>query len=220
MQKVRGGRGCDGVGKRPSPTNVEGFPTLLPESSGCLSRGRVETGAGERGLWVGVDDDPHVNRVRGPRKPGGCAPNLCSRYEPCGPGSSATAPTATWSWRVPRCRGRHCRLTEIADGYLLEDLGSSNGTYVNGARIAAATRVSASDVITLGMKVPMSWPEATASPGARIVRIGRDADNDIVLDDPRVSSHHARLIVSGSQTLIEDRFAVGGSSLPAMPGGH
>jgi pSer/pThr/pTyr-binding forkhead associated (FHA) protein len=119
----------------------------------------------------------------------------------------------------PTVSGRHCRLTEIADGYLLEDLGSSNGTYVNGERIAAATRVSASDVITLGMKVPMSWPEATASPGARIVRIGRDADNDIVLDDPRVSSHHARLIVSGSQ-LIEDRFAVGDSSLPAMPGGH
>ena len=35
--------------------------------------------------------------------------------------------------------------------------------------------------------------------------IGRLADNDIVLDDPRVSGHHARLlIVAGFQTLIED----------------
>ena len=98
----------------------------------------------------------------------------------------------------------HCRLTEIADGYVLEDLASSNGTYVNGERIASATRVSASDVISLGITVPMPWPDAAASPGARVVRIGRDADNDIVIDDPRVSGSHPRFIVSGSQTLIED----------------
>ncbi len=104
----------------------------------------------------------------------------------------------------PTVSGRHCRLTEIADGYLLEDLGSSNGTYVNGEPIDSATRVSASDVITLGMTVPIPWPEATSSQDARIVRIGRDTDNDIVLDDPRVSGHHARLIVSASRTLIED----------------
>jgi pSer/pThr/pTyr-binding forkhead associated (FHA) protein len=100
--------------------------------------------------------------------------------------------------------GRHCRLTETADGYLLEDLGSSNGTYVNGERIASATRVCANDTITLGLTVSLPLPEVAASPGATVVRIGRDADNEIVLDDPRVSGHHARLIVAGSKTLIED----------------
>jgi pSer/pThr/pTyr-binding forkhead associated (FHA) protein len=104
----------------------------------------------------------------------------------------------------PTVSGRHCRLTEVADGYLLEDLGSSSGTYVNKKRIASATRVSDRDVITLGTTVPMPWPAAGASPGARVIRIGRDADNDIVLDDPRVSGHHARIIISGSQTLIQD----------------
>jgi len=104
----------------------------------------------------------------------------------------------------PTVSGRHCRLTEVADGYLLEDLGSSNGTYVNNKRLASPTRVSARDVITLGTNVAMPWPAAGASPGAAVIRIGRDADNDIVLDDPRVSGHHARLIISGSQTLIQD----------------
>ena len=47
----------------------------------------------------------------------------------------------------------------------------------------------------------MPWPPEVA----KFVRIGRIAGNDIVLDDPRVSSHHARLmIVAGSETLIED----------------
>ncbi len=93
----------------------------------------------------------------------------------------------------PRVSGRHCRFTELADGYLVEDLGSSNGTYVNGERIAEATRVSAGDRITLGAIVPMPWPPASGVPGATVIRIGRAADNDIVLDDSRVSSHHARL---------------------------
>ena len=36
--------------------------------------------------------------------------------------------------------GRHCRLTLDREGYLLEDLGSTNGTYVNGRRLAGPER--------------------------------------------------------------------------------
>ena len=32
---------------------------------------------------------------------------------------------------------RHCRLTHKADGFTVEDLNSTNGTFVNGARIEA-----------------------------------------------------------------------------------
>jgi pSer/pThr/pTyr-binding forkhead associated (FHA) protein len=105
----------------------------------------------------------------------------------------------------PTVSGHHCRLTELPEGYLLEDLGSSNGTFVNGQRMAAALRVLPSDAITLGVAIPMPWPQPAVSPGAKIVRIGRDADNDIVLDDPRVSGHHARLLMSaGAVAFIED----------------
>jgi FHA domain/ABC-2 type transporter len=115
----------------------------------------------------------------------------------------------------PRVSGRHCRFTELADGYLVEDLGSSNGTYVNGERIAGPTRVSAADAITLGVVVPMPWPPGSGAPGARLVRIGRTADNDIVLDDPRVSSYHARLIVSEGRTQIEDAGSSNGTTVNA-----
>jgi pSer/pThr/pTyr-binding forkhead associated (FHA) protein len=104
----------------------------------------------------------------------------------------------------PRVSRRHCRLTETPDGYRLEDLGSSNGTYVNRTRIAGPMIVTPGDRITLGALEPMPWPPASGEAGATVLRIGRVPDNDIVLDDPRVSSHHARLLVSGDRTLIED----------------
>lgn len=101
----------------------------------------------------------------------------------------------------PLASGRHCELTQDADDYVLKDLGSTNGTYVNGLRITSPTRVSTGDSITLGRTVPLPWPSELT----KYVSIGRLADNDIVLDDVRVSGHHARLIVvAGSQTSIED----------------
>jgi pSer/pThr/pTyr-binding forkhead associated (FHA) protein len=110
----------------------------------------------------------------------------------------------------PLASARHCQLTQTPEGFLLNDLGSTNGTYINGARIAEPVRLTEGDSITLGRTVPFPWPlELTKS-----IRIGRLADNDIVLDDPRVSGHHARLIVlAGFQRLIEDVASSNGTFL-------
>jgi pSer/pThr/pTyr-binding forkhead associated (FHA) protein len=101
----------------------------------------------------------------------------------------------------PLASGRHCQLMQTAGGLLLNDLGSTNGTYVNGVRIAGPIRLTAGDSVTLGRTVQFPWPpDLTTS-----ISIGRLADNDIVLDDARVSGHHARLIVvAGFHTSIED----------------
>src|ERR1035437_91564 len=60
----------------------------------------------------------------------------------------------------------HCRLTHEADGFLLEDLGSTNGTFVNGARIAPRepVHVPHGARVTLGGQTPMPWPVASAGP--------------------------------------------------------
>jgi pSer/pThr/pTyr-binding forkhead associated (FHA) protein len=110
----------------------------------------------------------------------------------------------------PLASGRHCQLTQSREGFFLEDLGSTNGTYVNGTRITSTTRVTPGEPITLGRTVPMPWPPEVVT----FIRIGRLEDNEIVLDDPRVSGHHARLIVvAGSQTLIEDLGSSNGTFL-------
>ncbi len=94
---------------------------------------------------------------------------------------------------------------------MLEDLGSKNGTFVNGRRISGAVTVAAGDRITLGQRVPMPWPDA--APGVqRVIRIGGAQDNDVVLDYPMISAHHARILV-GAQGAILDPTLVAGAGI-------
>jgi pSer/pThr/pTyr-binding forkhead associated (FHA) protein len=110
----------------------------------------------------------------------------------------------------PLASGRHCRLTRLDSGFLLEDLDSTNGTFIDGVKLTAATRVQFGDPITLGRSVPMPWPPEIL----RHVTIGRVAGNELVLDDPRVSSRHARLIlVDGDGCCIEDLGSANGTFL-------
>ncbi len=50
----------------------------------------------------------------------------------------------------PSISRRHCRISRAADGWVVEDLGSANGTAVAGRRIAGACAVAAGASITLG----------------------------------------------------------------------
>ncbi|MHC5542906.1 FHA domain-containing protein, partial [Singulisphaera rosea] len=63
----------------------------------------------------------------------------------------------------PAVSGQHCRLTQDDAGFVLEDLQSTNGTFVNGSRITGAVRISSGDRVTLGLSAPMPWPEDQAS---------------------------------------------------------
>ena len=135
--------------------------------------------------------------------------------------------TGSWSWLIgglEECdltvsdsvvSGRHCRLTRDASGYRLQDLDSTNGTYVNGTRISGSTTVSRNDKITLGKNVPMPWPiEDSSEDGAKgIIRVGRDPDNDVVIDDPAVSSFHAEIIVTEDRYLVRDLESTNGTAV-------
>jgi len=145
---------------------------------------------------------------------------------------------ATRSWTIgadPSCdlvvsqdfvSGRHCRLIETGSGYVLEDLGSTNGTFINGTRLAGSRAVSRQDRITLGATTPFPWPSIpVASPpsapiaatnGQRIITIGRGPENDVVLDYATVSTRHARLIVDGGAVTIEDLNSTNGTFLGGL----
>ncbi len=130
---------------------------------------------------------------------------------------------------LPNVSRRHCRLIQRATEFMLEDLGSTNGTHVNGTTITEPVRVTERDVILLGSNARLPWPRLKSQPRAasgapeqsaiggeapsRTLCVGRDADNDIVLPYPTVSTHHARLITSGGQIVVEDLGSTNGTAV-------
>ena len=116
---------------------------------------------------------------------------------------------------VPSVSGHHCRLTRDESGFVLEDLNSTNGTFVNGERIRGAVRVSlmVTDTIHLGSHalsaerllslIDREPAPAISFRGAEMV-IGRIPGCDQVIDLPMISSRHARLFRKGDRILIED----------------
>jgi hypothetical protein len=58
----------------------------------------------------------------------------------------------------PTVSGRHCQFISSPEGLFIEDLNSTNGTWVNGVRITGACPVTGADRILLGSKVRCPWP--------------------------------------------------------------
>jgi hypothetical protein len=63
---------------------------------------------------------------------------------------------------------QHARLTRTPGGMVLEDLGSTNGTFVNGDRLASPRVLRSGDLIGLGENVTLGF-EATAPEAAATV---------------------------------------------------
>lgn len=63
---------------------------------------------------------------------------------------------------------QHARLTRTPGGFVLEDLGSTNGTYVNGERLSAPRVLNPSDLVGFGENVSLTF-DSTAPEGAETV---------------------------------------------------
>lgn len=70
----------------------------------------------------------------------------------------------------PEVSRHHLRLTRGAGGFTLEDLGSTNGTFINGARMTGAKPLNNGDMIGLGETVTLGYemarPAVAAAPSA------------------------------------------------------
>ncbi|MBX7165880.1 MAG: FHA domain-containing protein [Pirellulales bacterium] len=109
---------------------------------------------------------------------------------------------------LPIVSGRHCRLTERGQAFLLEDLDSRNGTFVAGQRITGPCLVRRGDAVTLGQNVPLPWPVASQS-----ITVGRDASNDVVIALEMVSARHARVERIGGRVFLVDLGSTNGTAI-------
>lgn len=64
---------------------------------------------------------------------------------------------------------RHSRLSFQGGKYVIEDLGSTNGTFVNGQRLAGPVVLKAGDVVSLGEQIVMMYDAINMDPGATMV---------------------------------------------------
>jgi predicted component of type VI protein secretion system len=69
----------------------------------------------------------------------------------------------------PEVSRRHARFFMQNDNIHVEDLGSTNGTFLNGERISSPQQLRFGDVITLGESIVLVFEDASYDPDATIV---------------------------------------------------
>ncbi|TWT96072.1 FHA domain-containing protein FhaA [Botrimarina colliarenosi] len=120
--------------------------------------------------------------------------------------------------RAPWVSRRHCRLWREGGVAWIEDLGSTNGTFVNEVPLAEPTRLYDEDLVSLGRKTRLPWPlpRDCAGRDLEVYSIGRAPDCDYVLDDKSVSQHHAQLLIEGDTVLLQDLDSLNGTRVGSL----
>lgn len=69
----------------------------------------------------------------------------------------------------PEISRRHSRFAMQGNSFSVEDLGSTNGTFVNGQRLSGAYLLRSGDTITFGERLSMVFESADFDPDATVV---------------------------------------------------
>ena len=99
---------------------------------------------------------------------------------------------------------KHARIFVQGDQYYLEDLGSTNGTFVNGQRIAGVQELNSGDSIQMGENVTVLFEAAQYDPDATAVMPAKKSPSDTVaaMPDPEPMFEHEP--VDPNQTMADE----------------
>lgn len=116
-----------------------------------------------------------------------------------------------------RISRKHTLVTVQPNGLLVEDLGSANGTFLNGKRVVSPILCKAGDKITCAsvdfvVKViqPIASEWTLQNDSGRVfpvkgqMNVGREAHCDIHIDNQKISRRHALLKILPSGLFVED----------------
>jgi ABC-type multidrug transport system ATPase subunit/pSer/pThr/pTyr-binding forkhead associated (FHA) protein/ABC-type multidrug transport system permease subunit len=127
----------------------------------------------------------------------------------------------------------HARIVPSEGRYFLADLGTMNGTYMNGERLRGESRwLNPGDRVTIGgeslrfLTGPQTQLGAVQAPVSRVqnvqlagerLSLGRDPRNDVVLDDPNVSRFHAEVVSTPAGFELNDLQSRNGTLVNGQP---
>lgn len=120
----------------------------------------------------------------------------------------------------PRISRNHAVITDLGDGFFeIKDLGSTNGTFVNGERITSK-KIRIDDKVEVASSLVNWFPafskSGSSQPGSNImeepyakicktISIGSSRQNDIVISESFISNHHAKIsLLKNGDYFIED----------------
>lgn len=75
----------------------------------------------------------------------------------------------------PEVSRRHARLVLTGNTYAIEDLGSTNGTFLRGQRLSGLVLLNPGELITIGEKVLLKFEMSVSDPNATVAAFRRPA---------------------------------------------
>ncbi len=69
---------------------------------------------------------------------------------------------------------KHARLNFQGGKYVIEDLGSTNGTFVNGQRLVSPVVLKSGDVVSLGEQIVLMYEALSSDPGETVMSSRRN----------------------------------------------
>lgn len=84
----------------------------------------------------------------------------------------------------PEVSRRHARLVKTGNVYAIEDLGSTNGTFLRGQRLSGLVVLISGEIVTFGEKVLLKYEETPIDPNATVAAFRRPAPSAIQPVEP------------------------------------
>jgi pSer/pThr/pTyr-binding forkhead associated (FHA) protein len=110
---------------------------------------------------------------------------------------------------------KHARLMLQGGGYVLEDLGSTNGSFVNGQRLMGPHQMHPGELMMLGENVGLSYEAVAADPNATVVSSAQVGPTPFV--QPREAQASANQPYGTPATQVESFAEPSEFEQPGMP---
>jgi len=124
-----------------------------------------------------------------------------------------------------RISRQHAIISATVKGVLVEDLSSSNGTFINGQRIVQPTLIKPGDLLSFHNLEFQTVNISAANSECLVLRsdfqdaielqgtlyVGRDLDCQVYIPNQRISRKHSRITVTSTNVLLEDLNSTNGT---------